>query len=89
MLGVEEPPADLPGKEVGVSSVFSSCSDVEMASIYVYKKLKLANFTSSGGIVLKLKTKHVRCGVYCIWDNNAPGRLTNPSCSGTYWNRRV
>lgn len=68
---------------------FSSCLDVEAASIYVYNKLKLANYTSFTGIVLELKTKRERRGVYCIWGNNAPGRLTNPSCSGTSWNQRV
>lgn len=68
---------------------FSSCIDVQTASMYVYKELKLANYTSFKGIVLKLKTKRERRGVYCIWGNNAPGRLTNPSCSGTSWNQRV
>lgn len=73
----------------GLSCVISSCSDVETASIRVYKEPEAANLTSSGSIALKLKTKPVRGGVYCIWSNNAPGRWTNPSCFGTSWNRRV
>lgn len=52
----------------GLSSVCSSCREVETESMYVYKKkLRLANCTSSGGIVLKLKTKRECGGVYCIW----------------------
>ncbi len=58
--------------------IFSSCRDVGLQpdTIRLYKRLELASYTSSTGIVLELKTKQECGGVYCI---------LGQQCSWGFW----
>lgn len=51
---------------IDLSSGFLQLLYSQDTIVYKHKKLKLANYTSSTGIVLELKTKHEHGRVYCI-----------------------